>query len=73
MLNTTCIEKVDQKLSSDTRYIFAELKIAFTLDQQFTLSFVVVILCCSSLHRTDNILNIHNICTFYSIFSALNF
>lgn len=68
MLNTTCIEKVDQKLNSDTRYIFAELKIAFTPDQQFTLSFVTVILCCSGLHRADNILNIHNMCTFYSIF-----
>lgn len=45
MLNTTCIEKLDQKLSSDTQYIFAELKIAFTLHQQFTLSLVTVILC----------------------------
>lgn len=45
MLNTTCIEKLDQKLSSDTRYIFAELKIAFTPYQQFTLSLAMVILC----------------------------
>lgn len=45
MLNTTCIEKLDQKLSSDTRYIFAELKVAFPLYQQFTLSLVVVIVC----------------------------
>lgn len=42
MLNTTCIEKPDQKLSSDTWYIFAELKIAFTLYQQFTLGLVMV-------------------------------